>query len=142
MQDKVWGELLGDRPKRRQFLDGHDAGEHHRADPPRLVTGGELGIGEGARRGFGSGRPGERSVQTHRSDSVDEVGRGGHEHIMAFPDQGSGKRNHWGDVFRSLIQDRGWSGQDAESWIAATLARLLLDLGNGNTAQVSMRSGH
>ncbi|MDQ4009165.1 MAG: TetR/AcrR family transcriptional regulator [Actinomycetota bacterium] len=30
------------------------------------------------------------------------------------------------DVFRSLIQDRGWSGHDAETWIAATLARLLL----------------
>ncbi|MCU1688041.1 MAG: hypothetical protein JWQ81_8780 [Amycolatopsis sp.] len=30
------------------------------------------------------------------------------------------------DVFRSLVQDRGWSGQDAEDWIAATLARVLL----------------
>jgi hypothetical protein len=33
------------------------------------------------------------------------------------------------DVFRSLIQDRGWSGPDAEAWIADTLARLLLRSG-------------
>ena len=30
------------------------------------------------------------------------------------------------DVFRSLIQDRGWSGEEAETWIAETLVRVLL----------------
>lgn len=30
------------------------------------------------------------------------------------------------DVFRSLVQDRGWSRQDAETWIADALAQLLL----------------
>jgi hypothetical protein len=30
------------------------------------------------------------------------------------------------DVFRSLIVDRGWTGPDAETWIAETLAHLLL----------------
>jgi AcrR family transcriptional regulator len=30
------------------------------------------------------------------------------------------------DVFRSLIEDRGWSAADAESWVAETLARVLL----------------
>lgn len=30
------------------------------------------------------------------------------------------------DVFRSLIQDRGWPGSDTDTWIADTLAQLLL----------------
>jgi AcrR family transcriptional regulator len=30
------------------------------------------------------------------------------------------------DVFRSLIEDRGWSGQEAEDWVARSLASLLL----------------
>ena len=30
------------------------------------------------------------------------------------------------DVFRSLIADRGWSGQEAEDWVARSLATLLL----------------
>ena len=30
------------------------------------------------------------------------------------------------DVFRSLISDRGWSGQDAEDWVARSLSTLLL----------------
>lgn len=30
------------------------------------------------------------------------------------------------DVFRSLVQDRGWSAHDAQTWSADTLARLLL----------------
>ncbi|HEY4454123.1 MAG TPA: helix-turn-helix domain-containing protein [Pseudonocardiaceae bacterium] len=30
------------------------------------------------------------------------------------------------DVFRSLVADRGWSGQEAEDWVAQSLARLLL----------------
>jgi AcrR family transcriptional regulator len=33
------------------------------------------------------------------------------------------------DVFRSLVQDRGWSGQEAEAWAAETLAALLLPTG-------------
>ena len=44
------------------------------------------------------------------------------------------------DVFRSLVQDRGWSHQDAETWTAETLTRLLLtprpseDLDSASTA--------
>ncbi|WP_167837823.1 TetR/AcrR family transcriptional regulator [Nocardia altamirensis] len=30
------------------------------------------------------------------------------------------------DVYRSLIEDRGWSGADAENWVAESLAQLLL----------------
>ncbi|MFB8282200.1 TetR/AcrR family transcriptional regulator [Nocardia colli] len=30
------------------------------------------------------------------------------------------------DVYRSLIEDRGWSGADAENWVADSLAQLLL----------------
>jgi hypothetical protein len=30
------------------------------------------------------------------------------------------------DVFRSLIEDRGWRAADAESWVAETLAQVLL----------------
>jgi hypothetical protein len=31
------------------------------------------------------------------------------------------------DVFRSLVADRGWSGQDTEDWLARSLASLLLN---------------
>lgn len=31
------------------------------------------------------------------------------------------------DVFRSLVADRGWSAQEAEDWVARSLARLLLN---------------
>jgi hypothetical protein len=30
-------------------------------------------------------------------------------------------------VFRSLVADRGWSAQEAEDWVARSLARLLLN---------------
>lgn len=30
------------------------------------------------------------------------------------------------DVYRSLIEVRGWSGADAENWVADMLAQLLL----------------
>lgn len=36
------------------------------------------------------------------------------------------------DVFRSLIEDRGWSGQEAEDWVAQTLAKLLLEPRTGH----------
>jgi AcrR family transcriptional regulator len=36
------------------------------------------------------------------------------------------------DVYRSLIQDRGWSGEEAEAWIAETLAAQLLPSVPGN----------
>lgn len=35
------------------------------------------------------------------------------------------------DVFRTLIEERGWTGDEAEAWLAETLADLLLAQASG-----------
>jgi hypothetical protein len=47
------------------------------------------------RHGCGGRRPGHRSGKSEEAGALDQVGRGGHQHVAALLDQSGGERHDW-----------------------------------------------